>query len=347
MVRVLRLAATFGWLTTTFAPPLMSQASSPGQTPITVSGVLHAQYWHALRSRPGTGHANNFDVTRAYLNFTGRFGQGVGSRVTGDIYRTADGSLSYRLKYGFVTWRPGGRALTFRLGMLDTPFVAYNEGLWDYRMQGPDPSDRAGYLKSADFGAGVDGSWGKDRVTLSAGLFNGEFYNGRPGDQHKDVAARLSVRLVESDDASRFGGLRLTGFALVGEPNGGGRRSRVMGNLTYRSSRVTLGGYYLLTRDRVDSTVTAPTRDGSLLSLMGVYRVPRTRLALIGRFDAQDPDRHRDGDRIHTVIAGVSYQLAPNLRILVDWDHVSYQAPLPPAADALRSQALFQVEVVF
>lgn len=342
-----RVAALAGGLVVGFVLPGMAQQATPTPPRVTVSGVIYAQYAYALRAQAGAGHGNNFDVTRAYLNVIGRLADGVGSRLTGDVYRNADGSLAYRLKYGFVTWRPEGSALTFRLGMLDTPFVSYNEGLWDYRMQGPDPSDRAGYLKSADFGAGIDGSWHDDQVTLSSGVFNGEFYNGRPGDEHKDLAARVSVRLAKTDEGGRFGGLRLTGFGLLGEPNGGGIRARFMGNLTYRSRRITLGGYYMLTRDRVDSTAAAPTTSGSLLSLMGVYRVPGSKLAVIGRFDAQDPDRDRPDDRITTVVAGVSYQLTPNLRVLADWDHVSYQRPVSPAVDAARSQALFQLEVVF
>jgi hypothetical protein len=347
MDRVYRLAAAGLLLVLSPTAVTAQTPAAPAPPPVTISGVVYTEYAYALRSQPGRGHINNFDVTRAYLNFVGRFGGGVGGRVTGDIYRNPDGSLAYRLKYGFVTFRPEGSALTFRMGMLDTPFVSYNEGLWDYRMQGPDPSDRAGYLKSADFGAGVDGSWNNDQVTLSSGVFNGEFYNRRPGDEHKDLAARVSVRLLASDQGGRFGGLRLTGFALVGEPTGGGIRRRVMGNLTYRSRRVTLGGYYLLARDRTDSTATAPTRDGSLLSVMGVYRVPDSPVALIGRFDAQDPDRDVARDRITTVVAGVSYQLRPNLRLLANLDHVSYQAPVSAATDAARSQALFQVEFVF
>ena len=344
----LRLAGLCGFLAVGWSATGSAQASSSDEpVRLTVSGVIYAEYAYALRSADGAGHANNFDVTRAYLNFIGRFPEGVGSRITGDVYRNADGSLGYRLKYGFVTYQPKGSALTFRLGQMDTPFVSYNEGLWDYRMQGSDPTDRAGYLKSSDFGAGIDGSWGDDKVTLSSGVFNGEFYNKTPGDQHKDVAARLSVRLLESDQAGRYGGLRLTGFALVGEPNGGGVRSRVLGGVTYRSKQVILGGHFGVMRDRVDSTLTAPTTKGTLLSLMGVYRVPSSKVAFIGRYDNNDPDTGTPNDRIETIIAGVSYQLSPNLRLLADVDHVMYQAPISPAVDADRSQALFQIQLAF
>jgi hypothetical protein len=324
--------------------PLAGQPSA-GQPPaLTVSGVIYTQYAYALRRAAGAGHENNFDVTRAYLNFIGRFGEGVGSRLTGDIYRTGDGSLAYRLKYGYVSYRPGRGALTFKFGQFETPFVAYNENLWDYRMQGPDPTDRAGYLSSSDFGVGVEGTWNDDGVILSSGVFNGEFYSRRPGDQHKDVAARLSVRLVRSDERGSYGGLRLTGFALLGEPNGGGRRHRLLGQVSYRSRALLLAGTAMATRDRVDPE---PTARGSLLSLMGVYRIPGIRAAIIGRFDTHDPNAEAPADALNRLIAGASYQVSPNLRVLVDLDQTWYEGRVSPAVDAARSQALFQLQLVF
>ena len=348
MVPSLRLLPAAGLLGLALVSPVLAQSAQPSDKPtLTVSGVMYLQYSYSLRAPAGLGHDNNFDVTRAYLNFIGRFAEGVGSRVTGDIYRNSDGSLAYRLKYGYVTYRPKNSALAFKFGQMETPYVSTNESLWDYRMQGSDPTDRAGYLSSSDFGFGVDGSWADDGVTLSSGIYNGEFYSKKPGDQHKDVAARLSVRLAKTDEAGRLGGLRLTGFALLGEPNGGGRRSRALGQVSYRSKQVLLAATAMATRDRVDSTLTAPTRDGTLVSVMGYYRVPQSKVVLIGRFDLQDPDTNAPNDRLTRYIAGVSYQLSPQLRLLGDIDHTSYQGTPSVAVDATRSLALFQVQLVF
>lgn len=327
---------------------LMAQGNQgSGPPPVAVGGLIYTQYAYALRSADDEGNANNFDVTRAYLTLTGRFAEGVGGRLTGDIYRNADGSLGYRLKYGYVQYRPNGSALTFKFGQFQTPYVGYNETLWDYRMQGSDPTDRARYLSSSDFGVGVEGSWNDAAVTLHSGIYNGEFYNKTPGDSHKDVAARLSVRLAKSDQSGTYGGLRLTGFALLGEPNGGGRRSRLLGQLSYRSKTVTLAATALTTRDRVDSTATAPTALGRLVSVMGVYNVPKSRFAVIGRFDWHDPDKDVDENALSRIVAGVSYRVGPNLRVLADLDHTMYQGPVSAATDAARSQALFQLELVF
>src|SRR5262245_48460604 len=244
------------------APSLLAQ--QPGQqTPgaqsggpeLTIGGVIYGQYAYALRDPAGTGHANNFDVTRAYLNFFGRFSNGVGGRVTGDIYRNTDGALAYRLKYGYASWNPNKSALTYKFGMTQTPFVEYDENLWEYRMQGQDATERGGYMSSSDFGLATDGTWNGEMGTLTAGVYNGEFYSKAPGDKHKDVEARVSVRLAPSDDAGRYGGFRLTGFGAVGKPTGGGVRNRYLGEVSWRSKRLTLAGLVMGTRDRVDTSV--------------------------------------------------------------------------------------------
>jgi hypothetical protein len=163
------------------------------------------------------------------------------------------------------------------------------------------------------------------------------------------VAGRLSVRLVGSDDATRFGGLRLTGFGLVGKPTGGGVRERVLGQVSFRSSRVTLAAELMRTRDRVDTTlVRQPTTKGRLISTFGVLKFPAARVALIGRFDSHDRNVTTANDRLSRVIAGVSYQMNPNLRVLADLDHTWYQGGSPTTAlEAARSQALFQLQLTF
>jgi hypothetical protein len=314
---------------------------------VTVGGVGYAQF--AYHPTDTAKHANNFDVTRAYINVLGRFSHGVTVRITPDIYRTPDG-LSYRLKYGFVTWTPdSASALTFKLGMLNTPYVEWEEQLWDYRMQGTIALDRNGYLSSSDLGFLVDGNWGSEAVTMSAGIINGENYNRPLGDKGKDLAARISVRLLATDDPGRQGGLRLTGYGQTGKPTGGGTRQRLVGVLSYRSKLLTLAGVAAVAKDSVLTTPVSGERKGRIISTFGVLRVPpSSKLQFIGRLDLVDPDTDSDDDRHTRVIAGVGYQLTPNLRLLADLDKVSYQGGVTtPALEVVRSQALFQVQFTF
>jgi hypothetical protein len=314
---------------------------------VTVGGVGYAQF--AYHPTDTANYANNFDVTRAYINVIGRFAHGILTRVTPDIYRVADGSLSYRLKYAFVQWTPDSGAIAFKLGMLNTPYVEWEEQLWDYRMQGTIAMDRNGYLSSSDFGFLVDGSWGNEAVSMSAGVINGENYNRPLGDKGKDLSARVSVRLVPTDEMSRTGGLRLTGYGQTGKPTGGGVRQRLLGVLSYRSKMLTLAGVGAVTRDSALTTPVTPERKGRVLSGFGVLRVPPShKLQFIGRVDSIDPNTDEDDDRQTRFIVGIGYQLTPNLRLLADLDKVSYQGGVTtPALEVARSQALFQVMFTF
>lgn len=309
---------------------------------VSVGGVVYAQYLYQLKD--SANHVNNFDVTRAYINVVGRLGGGVGTRVTGDIYRPADGSLAYRLKYAYVTYTPANSPLILKIGQLHTTWLDWEEALWDYRVQGTMALEREGYVSSSDFGAGVDGTWRAERVNAQLAVVNGENYNRAPGDQRKDFMLRVSGRVVDTDDSSRVGGLRLTGYAQLGKPTGGGARQRFLGMVSYRSTQLTLAGQLART---VDGVSAGPELIGRVVSAYGVYGLPRTKVALLARYDVTDPDTGAPRDRLTRVIAGASYQVSPNLRLLGDWDHLSYQGQPTAAQEAVRSQALLQAQFTF
>jgi hypothetical protein len=328
-----------------------AQGSPPPTPTVTVGGVVYAQYLYQLKDT--ANHVNDFDITRSYVNVIGKFPSGLGTRVTADIYRNTDGSLAYRLKYAYAAYTPANSALTFKLGEIHTPWLDWEEALWDYRMQGQMAMERGGYLSSSDFGFGVDGNWKKDLVNAQFGIYNGENYNHSPGDQRKDAMGRASVRLLDTDDGTRVGGLRLTGYGHIGAPTGGGIRDRFIGMLSYRSKMLTLAGEYARTKDRQDAppapaTPMLTTIDGEVLSFFGVLKIPQTRAAVIGRVDVTDPNKNATNDRLTRFIAGASYQLTPAFRLLADVDNVGFQGGAPtPALYATKTQGLFQAQFVF
>ena len=314
------------------AASLATQApAAPAAPQVSVTGVAYLQY--AYQDAPV--HTNTFDVTRAYVNVLGKFANGINTRVTVDVYRLApDNSLQYRLKYAFAAWTPTGSSLTYKLGLLHTPLVDWEEALWDYRMQGTIALDRNGYLTSADFGAGIDGKWNNDQVNGQLTVVNGEGYSGGTGDFRKDIQARLSVRLQPTNDASRVGGLRVTGYAGVGKFTGGTDRNRYVGMLSYRSQQITLAGEFGSIKDA------AITR--SLISAFGVYHFNGGKVAAIARVDLRDPDTNTSNDRDTRIIAGLSYQLSPNVRLLADLDRLSFQS-----GATARNTGLLQAQFTF
>ncbi|MEP7326222.1 MAG: hypothetical protein ABI836_09770 [Gemmatimonadota bacterium] len=344
VVRRIALVPVLGLIAGAFHPVV---AQNPN---VSVTGVVYTQFLYQLKKDSVTdAHLNSFDATRAYINVNGSMPAGIKGRVTADIYRTSDGSLTYRLKYAYVTYTPDSSHITLKFGQMHTPWVDWEEALWDYRMQGTIALDRNKYLSSSDFGAGFDGSWGFERVNVQAGVYNGENYNGGTGDGRKDVMARASFRILETDMAGRVGGLRLTGYAQTGKPTGGGDRQRFIGMLSYRSKMVTLAGEFAATKDS-NTSVSTPMVKGTVISGFGVLRIPSSRFALIGRVDLVDHnnDSAAKNDKLTRFIAGVSYTHSPNLRLLADIDNLSLEGgSTSNSFNSTRSQALFQLEYKF
>jgi hypothetical protein len=311
-------------------------ATAAAQAPtVSVSGIVYAQYQYQFHSDTALipqGHQNNFDVTRAYVNVIGKFGGGLTTRVTLDVdgRKAAANQLTYRLKYAYFAWTPENSPLTFKLGQIHTPLLDWEEAMWDYRMQGTMAMERGGYVSSSDFGAGVDGSWGYERVNMQVGVYNGENYNNAPGDQRKDFMGRVSFKVLNTDLPGRVGGLRISGYGQYGKPTTGGKRERYLGMVSYKSKMVTLAAEYASTKDSVTgggAVTAAAAKTGRVLSGFGVLNIPNSKAALIGRVDITDPNTASaaTNDRLTRIIGGISYQLNPNLRLLAAVDNLSRQ----------------------
>jgi hypothetical protein len=321
------------------ALPAAAQSQNPQAPQVTVGGLVYGQYLYQLKDSLGAGNQNQFSIQRAYLNILGRFGGGITTRLTTDIAPTGTGNQQIRLKYAFLGWTPTGSKLTYKFGLVQTPYIDFEETLWDYRMQGPIAVDRNGYMSSSDFGAGVDGHWNNEGVNAQFLFFNGEGYSGGTGDNHKDAGLRVSGRLSKTNDASRTGGLRLTGYAGLGKATGGADRNRYLAIGSYKTQQLTLAAEYVSTKD---GAIT-----GSILSAFGVYHFSGSKAAAIGRVDVLDPDTDTPNNKQTRVITGVSYQAQSNLRLLADVDLLSFEGGSTPAQDAVRNRALFQMQFTF
>src|SRR6266702_3107502 len=333
--------------------PLAAQQAAPAAPQVTAGALVYGQYLYQLKDSLGAGHQNQFSIQRAYINVVGKFSDGVYARLTTDIAPTgANANQTVRLKYAYAAWTPNGSDVTYKLGLLHTPWLDWEEALWDYRMQGTMPLERgfmkpdgtqSAYVSASDFGAGVDGKWGPDKVNFQLTVVNGEYYKAAPGDQGKDVMGRVSVRVSDTDDSSRVGGLRVTAYAQYGKPTGGGERDRYLAMVSYRTKQITLAGEAAATQDRAIGAVGV---NGRVYSAFGVYKFPNTKAAVLARVDVAD-QQAGVADRQTRLIGGVSYQLSPNWRLLGDWDYVSFQGTPNPAQEAVRSQALFQTQFTF
>ncbi len=114
-----------------------------------------------------------------------------------------------------------------------------------------------------------------------------------------------------------------------------------------------MGAEYAVTKD--STAAASPETKGRVLSGFAVYNLPESPLALIGRVDRWDPDTDisPDGPSLATgeqtrVIAGMSYRVNPNVRLLLDADLASLTHGSPSNAyDASRRSIFFHTEFKF
>ena len=332
-------------------------AAANGQ--VTVSGVGYAQFGYALKGDSAlagslTGsHQNNFDVSRAYVNVQTKSAN-IATRITTDVdgRAAAAGQLSIRLKYAFVAYTPDSSHLTYKLGLIHTPWVDFEENLWDYRMQGTVAVDRNKVLGSSDFGGGIDGSWHFDDVNMQVGYYNGEGYNSALGDPGKDFEGRISVRLAKTDLGTKSSGLRLSGYAQIGKINGGGDRQRFIGMLSYKSKMVTLAAQIAMGQDSVNAAT--PKSKSQIMSIYGVYNID-PKVSILARLDTWDPNTDSTSTATNAtgfnkqtrIIAGVSYNVAPNFRILADVDLNSLDGTVSNAFDKTAKMFFIHTQFTF
>ncbi|HEV2292079.1 MAG TPA: hypothetical protein VGR60_09625, partial [Gemmatimonadales bacterium] len=119
----------------------------------------------------------------------------------------------------------------------------------------------------------------------------------------------------------------------------------ISGQVSYKTKQLTLAGEYTAASDSVAASTS--TVKGSILSAFGVYKVPASKVALVARLDVVDPNTSVSGDKQTRIIAGVSYQVTPNWRAMVDLDNLSYESTPTPTQEAKRSTLYFHTQLTF
>ena len=197
----------------------------PDDTPsVKIGGVLFADYTKTIKPEIVDADGNRvspsaFNVSRAYINVTGQLNHLIAFRITPDISReqgsgsSLAGSMTLRLKYGYAQvnlddwlWR----GTYVRAGMIQTPYIDFEESVYRYRFQGMVFVDRELFLTSADFGVSVrtqlPGGYGE----VVGGYYDGEGYNRVDPNDQKALQLRGTLRPLPSPGLMR--GLRATVF---------------------------------------------------------------------------------------------------------------------------------------
>ena len=119
----------------------------------TVGGRIYG-YW-SMDLTDGADYANEFGVSRAYIDVKSKLSDFTTLRVTTDL-RQVDSYDGYTiiLKYAFFDWKPkfANGAATVRFGLQPTHYIDNLHNLWGRRYLEKTISDLSGYMTSSDLG---------------------------------------------------------------------------------------------------------------------------------------------------------------------------------------------------
>ncbi|MBI5700498.1 hypothetical protein HZC34_01470 [Candidatus Saganbacteria bacterium] len=274
-------------------------------------GIMLAQYMNI----PASG-ASAFDITRLYLTYAAKLNNDLKFQYTSDLIRdtaTTGGRLDFFAKFAFLEMSDGLLGGRLRMGLVPTPWIGFEDGVWRYRVQGSSFIDRIGALSSADFGLSLDGKIG-EQLEYHGVIVNGAGFKSAETDESK----RLEVRLTGKPDNN----VMVSGFVSKDywSDSPDKPRDRYIAQLAYRDQNISVAGDYLIAAGS-----SAAGKNGIGYSIFGSLKselfsdLPKG-YALIVRLDQYDPDTSAGGDAGTRYIAGVAYELAKGTLILFDID---------------------------
>jgi hypothetical protein len=328
------------------------QNPPPDDTPsVRVGGTLFLDYTYTLDPQITDADGNRvdpnaFNVTRGYINVTGQLNHVFAFRVTPDISRETGtgsslaGSMTFRLKYGYVQvnlddWMWRGSYV--RGGMIQTPYVEFEESIYRYRFQGPIFADREDFLTSADFGVSFRTQFPRNYGEVVGGVYNGDGYDRADPNDQKALQVRGTLRPFPEANLAR--GFRVTLFYDDDHYVKDADRQRFVSLLSFEHRFLHAGFVFLDAADQV--TVGDPRVDASGQSFWIVPRLPlavppkppagfvRASLEGLFRYDRLEPNQSNPGTK-ERWIAGVAYW--PSMRVasvsaafLLNYEQVRYR----------------------
>jgi hypothetical protein len=272
---------------------------------------------------------NAFDVARSYINITGNISHLVAFRLTPDITResglltlgagnsVSSDSLVFRIKYAygqfnFDDWMTRGSWA--RLGIQQTPWVDFEEGIYRYRFQGTVFAERIPLptaMTSSDAGASFHYNLPSNYGDFHVGIYNGENYQRVETNNQKAFEFRGTLRPFATS-LPVLRGLRGHLVYYNDHYNSSDERRRVMGNVTFEHQYLNAGFDYLSAKDQTLAIARGVSSQG-----YSIWATPRAPMANgsswegLLRYDHWTPDTA-------TTVAPAATSSAPGVTVLND-----------------------------
>ncbi len=337
---------------------ILMSSSTQAESPLVISSQVFTDFTHyknyvgPMEFRDPVSQTG-VNIERAYLTADYAFNQTWRLRWRADANiafnqtsRTNEQELFVKnaLVSGDLTPR-----LTFEIGIIDTPWIVYEESLWQHRYVSRDLTETGD--KSSDAGIAIRGRLAEDRVEYHLAALNGGGYKDlSSGNTSLDIDSRLSF--MPHDDWTLDVQLRDGHDGTQTETERGTRTRLYQVMVTYGSTDHRIGFNFF---DRESETKsTSVTRDFEGYAIWGwIDLKPGT--GLFARFEqskalrpSNAPASLPDSTDTDHIVVGIDREVAPGLRLGFAVDYAETDDPsLLPGFYAKEEQYGLYLEATF
>lgn len=329
--------------------PKLQAPPAPAAFPqVKVGGTAFLSYQDG---KTAGANYSKFVIKRAYINVNAKINSYFSARITPDVTQdSTTGEMKYRLKYAygmFSTPQLGFLTKPYvSFGMVQTPWLDFEEKIIPYRMQDTFFLERVGLISSADAGVVVGAMFGGEmpddyQKTVSSaypgrygsfaiGVYDGGGYAAAEQNTNKPVEGRLSIRPFPDI----IPGLQLSYFGVSGRGNIAAEPKWTLnsGSLSFESRYVHFVGTYVTgTGDLAGKALNTKGVPLDRNGWSGFVEVkPSGDWSIIGRYDNFKPDTTNALKDTKRTIAGIAYHIGKGNDLLFDYDEIKYSDPTKP-----------------
>ncbi len=150
------------------------------------------------QANTNSSNANGVRLSRAYLVVMDKINDKFSGKFTLDEAYSdptaSNGRGNVFVKYLYGIYTPV-KNMAIRFGLTETPWIPYEEGLWEYRFVSETAPDYEGFMPSSDLGLAVVGSLFDKLIDYHVMVSNGEGYQSQQNGRGYAGAARIALNV--------------------------------------------------------------------------------------------------------------------------------------------------------
>ena len=286
-----------------------------------ISGLLFLNYTKKKTTDTNvvtpTANSMGMAIDRAYLSANYRIDRDWSAKVTLDaVYDAAQAAASKHnqvfLKNAYLQGRLADAA-TLDLGLINTPWVGYEQKLWKYRYISQVYVDRVGFAHSADAGIGVHGK--VSMLNYHIAYLNGGGYSNTVETKGNDLELRVGAELDKNltiDLGYRNGYM---GNKVLNTP--GDKRTLTQLMATFGQDKMRVGVNYVTNKIKYDN-VGAPglgVSDKATAYMLWGHVGVAGKYNVLGRYEATKTKRSNSVNNVKETryLAGIEYDYSKNV----------------------------------